>query len=89
MVTLVRVASKSPLLLPQLKTRSNSPLVLGVRSSLVTRRNTLEAERKLSSSATSGLGVEGEGVPVDVLDGVAGQVVAWVGLCVGAGEDTG
>lgn len=89
MVTLMRVTRKSPLLLPMLKPSSNSPLILRVRTSLIPSGNTLQAQRKLSSSASGGLGVESQGVPVDVVDGIAGEMVTWVGLFVGAGEDAG
>jgi len=88
MVTLVRVTSKRPLLLPMLKPSSNSPLILRVRTSLIPSRNTLQTQRKLSSSTSSGLGVESQGVPVDVIDGVAGEMVAGVGISVCASEDT-
>jgi hypothetical protein len=72
-----------------LKPGSNSSLVLRIRTSLIPSRNTLQTQRKLSSSASSGLGVESQGVPVDVVDGVAGEMVAWISVCVCAGEDAG
>jgi hypothetical protein len=87
MVTLVRIARKCPLLLPLLEARSNSPLALRVRRNLVTLGDALQAESELGSSATSCLGVESQRSPVDVVDGVAGQMVARVGFSVGAGED--
>lgn len=89
MITLMRVTRKSPLLLPMLKPSSNSPLILRVRTSLIPRRNTLQTQSKLSSSTSSSLGVESQGVPVDVVDGIAGEMVAWVGFFVCAGEDAG
>jgi len=89
MITLVRIASKSLLLLPLLKARSNSPLALGVSRGLVSWGNTLEAKSELGSSTASGLGVESQSSPVDVVDGVAFQVIAWISLGIGAGEDTG
>lgn len=89
MIALVRVASKSLLLLPLLEARSNSPLALRVGRGLVSWRNTLEAESELGSSTASGLGVESQSSPVDVVDGVAFQVIAWIGLGISAGEDTG
>lgn len=89
MVALVRSARKRPLLLPLLEARSNSPLALGVGRNLVAPGDTLQAEGKLGSSTTSRLGVESQRAPVDVVDGVAGQVVARVGFGVGAGENAG
>lgn len=89
MVTLVRIARKRPLLLPLLEARSNSPLALRVRRNLVTLGDALQAESELGSSTTSCLGVESQRSPVDVVDGVAGQVVARVGFGVGTGEDAG
>lgn len=89
MVTLMRIASKSLLLLPLLEARSNSPLALGVSGGLVSWRNALQAKSELGSSTASSLGVESQSSPVDVVDGVAFQVVAWIGLSISAGKDSG
>lgn len=89
MITLVCIASKSLLLLPLLEACSYSPLALGVSRGLVSWRNALQAESELGSSTTSGLGVESQSSPVDVVDGVAFQVIAWIGLGISAGEDSG
>jgi hypothetical protein len=89
MVALMRIASKSLLLLPLLKTRRNSSLALGVSRGLVSCRNAFEAKSELGSSTASSLGVEGQSTPVDVVDGVAFQVIARIGLSIGAGEDSG
>lgn len=50
-------------------------------------RDTLQRQRKLSSQSACSLGVDGDGIVVDVGDGVAGKVVAGVSGCTGAGED--
>jgi hypothetical protein len=89
MVTLMRIASKSLLLLPLLKARSNSSLTLRVSRGLVSWRNALEAESELGSSTASSLCVESQRPPVNVVNSIAFQVVARISLGIGAGEDTG
>jgi hypothetical protein len=85
----MRLSCDPLLLLPLGKLGSNGSLAGGVGAGLGSRGDAVQAEGELSSSPSGGFGVEGEGTPVDVLDGVAREVVAGVGLCVGAGEKAG
>lgn len=85
----MRLSCDSLLLLPLGKLGSNGSLAGGVGAGLGSRGDAVQAEGEVSSSPAGSLGVESEGTPVDVLDGVTREVVAGVGLCVGAGEEAG
>lgn len=85
----MRLSCDSLLLLPLGKLGSDGSLAGGVSAGLGSRGDAVQAEGELSSSPAGSLGVEGEGTPVDVLDGVACEMVAGVGLCIGAGEKAG
>lgn len=80
-------------LLPLGKASSDLTLAAGVGADLGTGRDTVEAEGELGGGTTGRLCVEVEGAPVDVLDGVALEMVAGVGddavgeHIAGAGED--
>lgn len=79
--------------------RSQSPLLelaadgitaTASRSGGSTARQTSgEFVGEVSGNTGSGLGVDGQSIPVDVVEGITGQVVAWVGGGAGTGEDTG
>lgn len=85
----MRLSCEPLLLLPLCKLGGDGPLAGGVGAVLGSRGHAVQAEGELGSSPAGGLGVEGEGAPVDVLDGVTLEVVAGVRLRVGAGEETG
>jgi hypothetical protein len=52
-------------------------------------RNAVQAQGKLSGNTASSLGVQGQGIPVDVLDSVAAQVVARIGRGSSASKEAG
>ena len=54
---------------------------------LVPPGDALQRERKLYSGVRGGLGVHGDGIPMDVVDVVASLVVAHVVRRAGAGEE--
>lgn len=74
---------------PALELPPDGPGVPLGGAGLLAGRNAVEAEGQAGGQATGGLCVDGQGVPVDVLEVVAGQVVAGVGGGAGSGEDAG
>lgn len=58
-----------------------------VRGGGVPDRDTVQRQRQLCCQSPCGLGVDGNGVKVDIGDGVAGEMVAGVCGSTGAGED--
>ena len=68
---------------------SNTTLGLGVDRGGLARGDALDGQGELGHGTTGSLGVDGDGVPVDVGEVVAGGVVARVLGSTGAGEDTG
>lgn len=67
----------------------NSALALGVDSGLVTAGDTVEAQGKRGSGATSSLGVVSDGIPVDVGHVITLLVVTGIIGSTGTGEETG
>lgn len=61
----------------------------GVDVGLLTGRDGTGVEGERGNGTASGLGVDGDGLPVDVVDAVTGQVVAAVLGSTGTGEETG
>lgn len=58
-----------------------------VRGGGVPARDPVQGQRQLRSKSPCGLGIDGDGVEVDVGDGVAGEMVAGICGSTGAGED--
>lgn len=51
-------------------------------------RDSVQGQRQLSSQSACCLGVDGDGIEVDVSDSVAGEVVTGVSGSTGSGENT-
>lgn len=56
---------------------------------LAPRGDAVQREGQLGGDAAGGLGVDGEGIPVNVVNSVAGKVVAGVFGITGAGKEAG
>lgn len=79
------LSSESPLL----ELAANSLTAAAGRRSLAATGETRgQLIGEVSGNTGSGLGVDGEGLPVDVVEGVASQVVAWIGGFASARKDT-
>jgi len=72
--------------LPVEKRNLSSP-VLGRCGGCIPLGDSLEREGKLGSNAASSLGIESDGVPMDVSDIVTSLVVAWVLRISGASKE--
>lgn len=77
------------LLGPLVEAANHGPLAARVGRSLGAGRHAVQAQRELRRRSSGGLGVEGDGLPVDVGEVVAQLVVAGILGCAGAGEDAG
>lgn len=66
-----------------------------VGAGLLARRDAVQAEGKLSSSATGSLGIGNKGIPVNIFEIILGRVVVGIGRLAisretaGTGEETG
>lgn len=66
----------------------NGPSAAGVGARLLSRRDAIQAQGELCRRTTSSLGVESDGLPVDVVEVVTGLVVARVLWSTSTGENS-
>lgn len=66
----------------------DSPSAAWVEARLFSRRDAVQAQCELCSCTTGSLGVHCDGLPVDVVQVIAGLVVARIFWGTGAGEET-